>query len=191
MEPVPRSLLPLSVADQIALLAELPTAQDDGELGQGRAVAALILSTGMHPCVISQPLKYLYTADGHYYSYRRAKTRKPITGSWSSMLADHGPDGLTLAAWLMEHKSGRTTRWYNHVTALAGEAAGILGRLGPLRLRHTHFVDLARLGYDPYTIAHRTGTSPDTIWSYYSVGMAEMKRLTEHERTWLDWLLEA
>ena len=191
MAPVPRNLLPLSVPDQVALLTGLETAPDDGELGQGRAISALILSTGMHPCVLADPTKYLFTQDKHYFSYKRAKNKKPIMGSWSHMLSDRGSDDESLAEWVMGQKSRKSTRWYNHVIALAGESAGIIGRLGPLRLRHTHFVDLARLGYDPYTIAHRTGTHPDTIFSYYTIGMNESKRLTDHERTLLDWIMEA
>jgi hypothetical protein len=71
-----------------------------------------------------------------------------------------------------------------------GEEQGVKG-LCPLQLRHTHYVNRARLGHNAFDISHGSGTSLNTIHQYYTVGMGQSKGLSEDDREFLAWLMEA
>jgi hypothetical protein len=91
---------------------------------------------------------------------------------------------------VLAHATGRSPEYYAEVVSQVAQEEGIPGRTAFLRLRHTHIVNLARLGYDAFTISHRTGTSLSSIGRHYTVGMAEAKRLTDEERGYLTWLID-
>ena len=65
-----------------------------------------------------------------------------------------------------------------------GQKVGIKG-LCPLQLRHTHFVNRARLGHNPFDIAHGAATDLQTVYTYYTIGMGESKSLSKEDRAFL------
>jgi hypothetical protein len=119
-----------------------------------------------------------------YLDYSRPKTLKRVTIPWSAALRE--PGVLPVLAKAV----GRTPEYYAEVVSQRAREVGIADRTAFLRLRHTHIVNLARLGFEPYYISHRTGTSFSSIGRHYTVGMAEAKRLTEEEKGYLTWLIE-
>lgn len=176
-----RSLLFLSVQEQMRLTGR----QHDGPVSDlSVALSRLALSTGIHPCVLAQPQVYRLSFSAQYIDWCRPKTFKRVTLPWSKAMQEPGVfESLT-------PKVHRTSTYYAEVVSRAAEHAGIKGRTAFLRLRHSHMVNLARLGYDPFLITHRTGTSLGSIGRHYTVGMAEAKRLTGEEKDYLEWLIE-
>ena len=175
-----RSLVFLSVQEQEALTGPPGHAVDQLSV----ALCRLALSTGIHPAVWSRPHEYGLRVSSSYLDYHRPKTFKHVTIPWSTAMKESGV--LTVLA----HATSKTPEYYAQLVSGHAEAAGIPGRTAFLRLRHTHIVNLARLGYDAFTISHRTGTSLSSIGRHYTVGMAEGRRLTEQERGYLAWLIE-
>lgn len=171
-----RAKLPLTVEAQRKLLGKAE--------GEVRALFLLMLSTGMHPKVLSQTKKYGLTWDNTYYAWKRTKTMKPVQGAWSKAMRD----GNTLQdLWEMK---GHSRQWYHRVLRELGKEAGVAG-LCPLQLRHTFFVNRARLGHNAYDIAHGAATGMEVIYNYYTIGMGEAKALKPEDREWLQWLIEA
>ncbi len=161
------------------MLSDYRTRKDPGQ-----ALVMCILSTGMHPSVLSRPDDFALDITPDYYSYMRPKTLKPVSHPWSRLMAS--TDGwLTIKDLLGSHRS-----WYHAECARIGSEAGIPFKVGPNMLRHEMFSNLARIGYDPFTISHRAGTSLDTIGRYYTVGMADAKRLTPTELAFLQELMD-
>lgn len=166
---------PISVEQQVKLLEGLNTA--DPDLRQ--VVTLFFLSTGSHPAVLADPIRHDFKITPDYYSYCRPKSFTPITFRWSRMITQH-------TLWkVLRDNLGATIQYYGQLTADLGKEAEVPYRVGPNRLRHEMFCNLARLGYDPFTIKHRTGTSLNTIGRYYTVGLAESKILTPEEKAWL------
>jgi hypothetical protein len=170
----------LTLDEQMALVD--PPNYDPGRLSV--ALCRLALSTGIHPVVWSRPNEYALRLSSQYLDYSRPKTLKKITVPWSCAMKD--PWVLPVLAKVV----GRTPEYYAEIVSQRAHEVGITDRTAFLRLRHSHIVDLARLGYDPFTISHRTGTSLSSIGRHYTVGMAEAKRLTEEEKGYLTWLIE-
>jgi len=169
-----REKLPLTVGIQQKLLDEA----DDRE----RALMILMLSTGMHPRVLSQKT-YNLIWDENYYSWNRPKTYNKLRGAWSKAMRQ----GQTLG--IVNKLRGRTPQRLWQIIDGLGDRCNVSG-LCPLQLRHTHFVNRARLGHNAFEIAHGAATDLKTVYSYYTIGMGEMKRLTDVEKEWLQWLME-
>lgn len=170
----------LSVEEQVRLTGPPGHATDQLSV----ALCRLGLSTGIHPAVWSRPHEYGLRLSSNYLDYSRPKTLKRVTIPWSTAMRESGV--LTVLA----RATGRTPEYYAQLVSGLADERGVPGRTAFLRLRHTHIVNLARLGYDAFTISHRTGTSLSSIGRHYTVGMAEGKRLTEGERAYLTWLTE-
>lgn len=147
------------------------------------ALCRLLLSTGMHPSVLTQYDVCRLTFDSDQYSYQRPKTRRKIIGLWSRAMREPG---------MLEEivrNVGCSRVWYYQVVARR-IATKCMTRGSPLTLRHTYFVNRARLGHNVLDIAHSAGTSMDTIYRYYTVGMGDAKRLSEDDLEFLRWLME-
>jgi integrase len=167
---------PLTVEEQRKLI--------DGAERPIKALIVFILSTGAHPSVLTDAKHNLDLTSDRHYSWNRPKTGKAVGGSWSAAMLKGG-----LHKELKKlSKRKVNTLWY--FLADYGGQVEIKG-LCPLQLRHTHFANMARLGYDPFTISHRSGTSISTIQMHYTIGLGEMKKLTDTDRKYLEWLMEA
>jgi integrase len=171
-----RQLLPLTVGDQRRIV--------DKATDREKPLILLMLSTGIHPAVLSKP-KYEFSYDDNYYQWKRTKKTKNniVRGAWSSRMRDKA----ILSS--LEGLRGLTVRGYYFLIANAGKRAKITP-LGPLRLRHTHFVNGARLGHDAFSISSTAATDLTTIQQYYTIGISEMASLSDSDRTWLKELME-
>ncbi|MCJ7562759.1 MAG: hypothetical protein MUO84_07105 [Thermoplasmata archaeon] len=172
--------LPISVEQQKLML----DGYDPSDPDLSQALVAFFLSTGTHPCVLAEPRRFNVRLSSKYYSYERPKTRKHVALAWSRYMRDNAiPD-------LLQDHMGSTIQWYGQLTARCGPIAGIPDRVGPLRLRHDYFSNLARRGYDPFFIANRAGTNLQTIAKYYTVGRSEIEVIDEDLRIWLKVLMD-
>jgi len=147
-------------------------------------ICTVILSTGMHPAVLSHPRRYSLTASEDYYSYKRPKTFRPVHGAWSETVRALEP------VKALPPNLGRSVQMYGRYVSDLAHASGIAWWVGPRCLRHTYFVNRARLNHNPYDISHSSATSMDVIYSYYTVGMGESKRLPKEQISWLRKLME-
>lgn len=171
---------PLTIAQQRLMLNDYTG--PPGDFGQ--ALVQFFLSTGCHQCVLHDPEGHSLKVTPDYYSYLRPKTHHPVTFPWSRLMTRTG-------AWSqIKLNAGATTRWYNDETARIGKEAGLPFRVGPNMLRHNMFINLARLGHDPFYLMHRAGTSLDSIGRYYTVGHTEGSRLSPSDLAWLQELME-
>lgn len=168
--------MPLTVADQRRII--------DKATDREKALIILMLSTGVHPAVLSNP-KYDFSYDDNYYQWKRTKKTKNniVRGVWSQRMRDKA----ILSA--LESLRGLTVRGYYFLVRSAGNRAKITP-LGPLRLRHTHFVNGARLGHDAFSISATAATDLTTIQQYYTIGIQEMSSLSDSDRSWLKELME-
>jgi hypothetical protein len=173
----PRTKLYLGIAQQRALISTDPQ-------GKGAMFSKLILSTGMHPAVISRPGQYQLQFNQDYYSYKRPKSYAPVAGHWSRAMRN---PRLLLQ---LQRSLSKSCRSYSDQLARHGVRAGLPQRLGALQLRHNYFKNRAVLGMHPFDIAHGAGTSLKTIMRHYTVGMGERQLLTDDDMTWLRWLME-
>lgn len=150
----------------------------------GEALVMFFLSTGTHPCVLESPDVYGLTITPDFYSYVRPKNRTPVSFTWSKLMT-------RTRAWVqIADHLGLSIQWYAQETARIGRLCKIPDRVAPNRLRHDMFTNLARIGLDPFSIMHRAGTSLHSIGRFYTVGMADSKRLTDDERNWLKELMD-
>jgi len=170
----PRPKLPLTVEEQRNLLMKA----NENE----KALALLILSTGMHPKVLSDK-GYGLTFSDNYYEWNRPKTRKVVRGNWSRAVRESGV--LTL----IEKMRGCTRQWYWQMLKAAGSKIKLKG-LCPNQLRHTFFVNLGRLERNPYDIKMKSATDFDTAYGYYMNGKDESGVLTSSDKEFLKWLME-
>ena len=171
-----RPKYPLSVENQRKLIEKA-----DKPL---KALIVFILSTGAHPSVLTDKKHNLDLSDDEHYSWNRPKTRKRVMFSWSKAMLKG-----SLYKELRRFKKKKPNACWYLLSVLGGDLK--IKGVCPLQLRHTHFANMARLGYDLFTIAGRSGTSIDTIQQFYALGMGEMKRLSEDDRKYLEWLMEA
>jgi integrase len=171
-----RQLAPLTVEQQRKLILSATDRQ--------RPLIILLLSTGMHPVVLSKK-KYEFSFTEDYYQWKRPKKLRNniVRGTWSRMMRGKG----ILEA--VESLRGLTTQGYWYLVNDAGNKAGI-SPVGPLRLRHSNLTNHARLNHDRYTTAAMAATSVDTIEQYYTIGINELGILTEQEKEWLKELME-
>lgn len=142
-----------------------------------------MLSTGMHPKVLSDPA-YGLTFNDNYYEWNRPKTHKVVKGAWSKAVKE----GNVLNT--LRKMQGCSRQWYWQLLKAAGERAGIKG-LCCNQSRHTFFVNLARLEYNPYDIAFKSATDFKTAYGFYMTGMGEGKSLPKEDKKFLKWLMEA
>lgn len=171
---------PLTIAQQKLLLKDYTG--PPGDLGQ--ALIQFFLSTGCHPCVLSDPEARSLKMTPDYYSYLRPKSHHPVTFPWSKLMKDTG-------CWAQVRLNmGSSRQWYHDETARIGHEVGLPFTVGPNMLRHNMFINLARLGHDPFYLMHRAGTSLDSIGRYYTVGHTESSRLSPSDRAWLEGLME-
>jgi hypothetical protein len=177
----PTTRLPISVHDQILMTRQL---DPDGKISLGSVLARLSLSTGIHPCVLSHPERFQLSIDDKYLAYTRPKNDRPVVCVLSNaMKADD-------ATTILRLKLGRSIQWYGRVLAETAAYAGIQGRTAFARCRRNYFMNRARLGVDPITIARASGTNLDTIFTYYTIAIEDAKQLTEEDRGSLRWLME-
>jgi len=168
--------LPLTVKEQMKLL-EIATSLTEYH----KTLITFFLSKGIHPSCLYHPRKYELTWDKNYISWRRTKTGRLITSSWSKLMRGETANLRKLL--------GKSVQRYWQYVKEAGNMAGITG-LCPLRLRYTYFTNRGRLGHHPYDVSASSGTSMDTIYNYYTVGKEEMEKLTNEERKFLKELIE-
>lgn len=169
---------PLTVQEQRKLI--------DKAEGKERAILIFFLSTGAHPSVLSD-VKFsldLKKSD-NYYSWARPKTNAEVGGSFSKAMTKQVRTIL-----LSKKVYGRDPTRFWQIIEKLGRDVGIEG-VCPLQLRHTHFANRARLGHDIFSIVHGSGTSLNTIAKYYTFGLNESKKLSEDDRHFLEWLMEA
>ena len=167
-----RKKLSLSVEKQRELISKAE--------GKRKLLLLLMLSTGMHPRVLSND-KCNLTWDKSQYAYNRPKTKREVMGAWSVALKEENLDQL---------KALRRTRqslW--QMVKEEGEKVGISG-LCPVQLRHTYFVNRARLKHDAFSIAESAGTDLHTVYKYYTIGISESKALSDSDIEFLAWLME-
>lgn len=171
-----REKFPLTVEAQRKLLE----AADPRE----RSLIILMISTGMHPRVLAlKSYNLMWSSD--YYSWNRPKkrTQNKVQGAWSRAMRE----GDTLGH--LSKLRGRTPQRLWQIVKAVGDRCRIKG-VCPNQLRHTHFVNRARLGHNAFDIAHGAATDLKTVYSYYTIGMGESKTLTQEDREWLGWLME-
>lgn len=175
-----RPKLPLTVEQQRRLVK---VAQSKGS-GQPETLLILMLSTGMHPKVLVDE-RYGFTWTKDYYTWKRPKTYKPITGSWSrAMMEMDNLDGR------LKKLRGSTRQYYHQVLKYLGVEAGLVG-FCPLQARHTNFVNRARLGHNAFDISMSCSTDMKTIYDYYMIGAGECRALSQADKEWLQWLVES
>jgi len=171
-----RTMLPMSVEVQKHLI--------DKSEGETKALLELILSTGMHPKVLAEPKRYGLTWNDKYVSWRRTKTMKEISLPWSKAMRE---PGILEALFKLK---GKTRVWYWMMIKELGRENGVT-TLCPLQLRHNYFINRARLGHNAFDMAHGSATSLDIVYRHYTVGMNESKSLSDDDKHWLQWLMEA
>lgn len=169
-----REKFPLSVEIQRKLI--------DKAEGKTKALLVLMLSTGMHPRVLSKS-KFKLTWNQDYYSWNRPKTMNKVRGNWSKAMRDGD-----LYAELNKLRNRTPQRLWQIIDDL-GDSIKVTG-LCPLQLRHTYFVNRARLGHNAFDIAHGAATDLKTVYSFYTIGMGESKKLSQDDREFLEWLME-
>ena len=168
--------LPLSVPDQMKLIEKAPSEKH-------RVLLLFFLSKGIHPICMAEPRTYELTWDKNYVSWKRSKTTRLISTSWSRILKE----GENLQ--ILRKTQGLTKQRLWQLVKEAGKAAGITG-LCPLRLRYTYFCNRGRLGHHPYDVSATSGTAMDTIYNYYTIGKQEMEILSNEEKLFLKNLME-
>lgn len=170
-----RPKYPLSVDEQRKLI--------ESSEGPVKAMIVFMLSTGAHPSVLSDKKYNLDFKDDSYYSWNRPKSHKRVMSQWSKAMTEKA-----LYKELRKIK-GKSPGYYWLLISKLGEELKIPG-VCPLQLRHTHYVNRARLGHNMLDISHGSGTSINTIAQYYTIGMGQSKTLSEDDRAWLSWLME-
>jgi integrase len=150
--------------------------------GREKALLILMLSTGMHPRVLSQ-VKYKLVWTEDYHSWNRPKTNNKIMGNWSKAMREGDNLGH------LNKLRGKTPQRLWQIIDELGERCKVTG-LCPLQLRHTYFVNRARLGHNAFDIAHGAATDLRTVYSFYTIGMGESKKLSQEDREFLEWLME-
>lgn len=173
----PRTKLYLTVAQQRGLVSTDPQ-------GKGAMLSKLMLSTGMHPAVISRPGQYQLQFNIDYFSFKRPKSFAPVAGHWSRAMRN--PRLLQQ----LSKSLGKSCRSYSEQLARHGVRCDLPQRLGALQLRHNYFKNRAILGVHPFDIAHGASTSLKTIMRHYTVGMGERSTVSEEDLLWLRWLME-
>ena len=151
--------------------------------GMTKSLIIFLLSTGAHPSVITEKQYHLDLSDKVFYAWNRPKTDKEVKGRWSKAMSEESR--ISDIKKFLRKKKGNP--WYR--ISVLGDELGIPG-VCPLQLRHTHFVNRAMLGHNPFSIASGSGTSLGTIDSYYTLGIGGTKKLTEGDRKYLEWLME-
>lgn len=152
--------------------------------GRSRSLVVLFLSTGMHPAVLATPAAFSCAWDRDYVTWKRPKTLRPVTMAWSRAMKE----GTALED--ITALKGTTRQYLHSLVFTAGEEVHIRDA-NPRALRHDYFVNRARLGHNPFDIAHSSGTDLQTIYSFYTIGMNDGRRLADSELTWLKYLMEA
>jgi hypothetical protein len=178
-----RVQFPLTVKQQRTILE--PQIGDDGvdyTDHRIRALMILSLSTGMHPKILSEPDRYGLTWTNDYFSWNRVKSRRQVQGAWSKAMRE----GQNLG--YVKKLLGKDVSTYRK--AIGGYCEPMKVKMNMLTGRHTNFCNRARLGQDPFSIAHATGTSLKVIMQYYTIGVGEMGTLAEDDRAFLKWLCE-
>lgn len=170
-----RTKLPLSVADQRMLV--------DKADGHTKTLLLLFLSTGMHPLCLSKTKRYGLSWDQLYISWVRTKNKKKCMFAWSNAMKT---PGVLDSLWSLKNKS---RQWYFILIKELGKENGIPG-LCPLQLRHNYFINRGRLGHNIYDISHSSGTSMDTVYNHYTIGLNEGKAISDEDRGFLRWLME-
>ena len=156
--------------------------------GKTKALLVLMLSTGMHPAILSDKNSkgrrgtYQLQWSDDYYMFLRTKTLKKIRGAWSPAMKE------PLMLENLYRCRRRTPQRYWQMLNELGKECKISG-LCPLQLRHTYFVNRARLGVNAWNISQGAKTSIDTINDFYMLGSNEMKQLSDEDTTWLKWLM--
>jgi integrase len=168
-----RNVLPIDLKEQ-RRVAERAT-------GKPLVAYLLFVSTGMHPAPLLHPERFRLHWNDKAATWCRPKSRRRVMVHWSRAMKPHVrtlrdmKGKATMTVWSWVHK--------------AGLAAGIPD-LSALRLRHTHFVNRARLGHDAYAIANSTGTSMRTVHRFYTMGHTDGRRLGPEDLKFLRWLME-
>lgn len=170
-----REKSPLTVEQQRQLVAKAE--------GKTKALLILILSTGMHPKILSKNA-YKLEWGPNYYTFLRTKTFKRLHGSWSPAMKER--HGILIEG--VYRIKNRTPQRYWQLLKELGRECKISG-LCPLQCRKTYFVNRARQGVNAYDIAQAAQTSMSTIYHHYMKGSTERKRLSEDDKEWLDWLM--
>ena len=171
-----RTKFPLTVDAQKLLIESLKGKEYDSE----RTLTILMISTGMHPLVLAEPQIHALAWNPNYAEWKRPKTSVQIHVNWSLAMKEVLP--------YLGALKGCTRQWYWDIVKSAGKAGGISG-LCPLQLRHTHFVNLARMGYSESDLRIESGTNQNTISHHYLTGLREIKRLTPEDKVFLEWLM--
>lgn len=151
--------------------------------GPARSLVVMFLSTGMHPAVLADPSAFSCAWDADFISWKRPKTLKPITLAWSAAMREG--DALEDITRL----KGLTRQYLHGLVSSAGDEAGIKDA-NPRALRHDYFCNRARLGHNPFDIAHSSGTDLDTVYRFYTLGMNDGQKLQPEGAAWLKWLME-
>ena len=169
-----REKFPLSIDEQRRLIEKAEPRE--------KALIIFMISTGAHPVVLTDR-KYKLDWTEKYYSWNRPKSHRKIRGAWSRAMCEGD-----LLKELRKVRS-KTPGYYWALISLIGLDIGIKG-VCPLQLRHTYFVNRARLGHNPFDISHGAGTSLETVHDYYTIGMGESKAMPDEDREYLSWLME-
>jgi len=165
---------PLSVEEQRRLIEKADPRE--------KALILFVISTGAHPSVLTDR-QYKLDWNDKYYSWNRPKTHRKIRGAWSRAMRED-----SLFKELRKLRSKTPGYCWELINSI-GKSIGIKG-ICPLQLRHTYFVNRARLGHNPFDISHGAGTSLQTVHDYYTIGMGESKAIPKQDRDYLSWLME-
>jgi len=166
-----RKKLSLSVEKQRELIGKAA--------GKRKLLIVLMLSTGMHPMVLGKDCNLVW--DESQYAFNRPKTKREIMGAWSRAMKEQNLSQLRAL------RRTRQSLW--QMVRDEGRKVGLPG-LCPVQLRHTYFVNRARLRHDAFSIAESAGTDLHTVYKYYTVGISESKALPDQDREFLAWLME-
>jgi len=170
-----RTKFPLDVQAQRKLIKKAE--------GKEKTLLILMLSTGIHPKVLAHK-RYGLEWDKRYYRWLRVKTMNEVMGAWSKAMRENG-----VLSGLVKLRGLTPQRLWQIVEGL-GQKVKIKG-LCPLQLRHTSFVNRARLKHDVFSISQGAGTDLTTVANYYMIGLNESKSMSKEDRTFLRWLMEA
>jgi len=170
----PKGYYPIGSRTKFALTVEQQRKLIEQAEGKDRALLILMLSTGMHPKVLSRK-DYGFTWTPDYYSWKRPKTRRTVTGVWSRAVRQE-----KVTNWLVPRKL-----LYKDVSTYRKRLGALMPGLCPLQLRHTYFVNRARLGHNAFDIAHGAATSLRTVKpTTQSAWARQGASATRTERSW-------
>lgn len=125
-----------------------------------RRIVRLLLWTGMHPAVLSDPKQFELAISRGNLTWLRPKTLKRC-------LFQISPDMEETIDTILHNDLGKDVRTYRNYIYTAAKAAG-LKDVSPLTLRHTATVLKLKKGARPEAVMRMLRCSSEVLWGHYA-----------------------